>query len=351
LFSAALPTPNLLKSIEFIKINKLRGIWPKSPVWRPHQPHLTLGGRVSITPTELASQLILDAIIKSDNGLAVLDKNNIFLFYNTAFAGMFNLVDDYLVGKHFDELLTWEYHNRQGLTLKWDTLEKWLSYVNSSQRSSQYRHFEVDLRDGRWLLLSEQAHSSGALIVICTDISQQKITEAALRNAQAELQVLALTDELTGLANRRHFMQQLDLEIKRTNRNKKPLCLAMLDIDFFKKINDNHGHPMGDKILKHFSDFLIAHIRACDFAGRVGGEEFAILLPETEIVDAQRIIERIIKNMANEKIGEIRYTFSAGLMNFPHHINPDKNWILSRADKALYIAKSTGRNKVVVGEN
>lgn len=125
----------------------------------------------------------------------------------------------------------------------------------------------------------------------------------------------------------------------------------MLDIDFFKSINDNFGHPIGDKILMHFSQFLQTHFRASDVVGRLGGEEFAILLPDTSINDALQVVERAIKSLTSETSSDIQYSFSAGLASFPNDITLDSNWLLTQADRALYNAKSTGRNKVIAATN
>lgn len=303
---------------------------------------------MNIVPSEVASQLLLDAITMSANGLAVLNTENTILFHNTTFADMFKLAEESMVGRHFDEIMTWAYINRKSLNIEYNSLQEWLDHVHIMQRLSKHHQFEVDLTDGRWLLISEQTHTSGALIVLCSDITQQKHTELALIEAKAELQLLALTDDLTGLASRRSFMQYLEREINRSRRNHHPLCLAVLDIDFFKSINDNFGHPVGDKILMHFAQFLQIHFRVSDFVGRLSGEEFAILLPETKIDDALQVVERAIKSLTNEKLSDIQYSFSAGLASFPDDLSIDSNWLLTHADKALYIAKSTGRSKAVV---
>ena len=306
---------------------------------------------MNMVPSEVASQVLLDAITMSANGLAVLSADNTILFHNTTFAEMFKLVETSMVGRHFDEVLSWAYINRKSLNIEFNSLQEWLNYVHKMQRSNQYRQFEVDLTDGRWLLISEQTHTNGALIILCSDITKQKQTELALRDAQVELQRLALTDELTGLANRRYFMQQLEREINRSRRNHHPLCMAMLDIDFFKSINDNFGHAIGDKILMHFSQFLQTHFRASDVVGRLGGEEFAILLPETKIDDALQVVERAINSLTNEKLSDIQYSFSAGLASFPDDLTIDSNWLLTQADKALHSAKSSGKSKAIIAVN
>jgi diguanylate cyclase (GGDEF)-like protein len=306
---------------------------------------------MNIVPPEVDRQLLLDAFTMSTNGLAVLNADNTILFHNTTFIDMFKLTESPMIGRHFNEIMTWMYINRRSMNSEFPSLQEWLDYLHNMQGSPHYRQFEVELTDGRWLLIAEQTHVDGATIILCSDITQQKNTELSLRDAQAELQLLAQTDELTGLANRRYFMQHLEREINRSRRHHHPLCLAMLDIDFFKNINDDFGHLIGDKILMHFAQFLQTHFRASDFVGRLGGEEFAILLPETKVEDAFQVIDRAIKSVSNEKLSDIQYSFSAGLATFPDDLTIDSNWLLARANKALHIAKSTGRSKAVISEN
>lgn len=233
--------------------------------------------------------------------------------------------------------------------------------------------------DGCWLQLSEQVYHNGDMVIVCTDITQLKQVEFALRNAQTELNRLALTDELTGIANRRHFFQQLEHEIKRLGRLQLPLCLVMMDIDNFKLVNDRYGHQVGDKILQHFTQFISTRTRPYDIFGRLGGEEFALLLPETTVDTAQKIVMRMMSSLANEDISAIvadfQYQFSAGVSALTpviirHSIDnstdiadveqvalpigtgsqcrSDAEKLVAEADKALYHAKTLGRNRAVI---
>ncbi len=301
-------------------------------------------------PAASLSEILLRDAVDSDNGIAVLDANNIFLFHNRAFACMFGFPDGAMLGKHYDDMMAWAYTHRSGPLIEAASLDEWLAHVHSRQRSARFRAFEVDLIDGRWLLLTEQVHAGGEMVVLCTDISHQKKIEFELKQAHADLQRLALTDELTGMPNRRHFFQQLDAELARARRYRHPMCLAMLDLDHFKRVNDRHGHPAGDAVLRHFAAFMRQHLRAVDMIGRLGGEEFAILLPETGVEEALFVLRRMVEQLALQTVEAVApgftYTFSGGVAAADDANSVDCQWLLAGADQAMYQAKSGGRNRV-----
>lgn len=291
-------------------------------------------------------------VAHSENGVAVMDADDRILYHNRTFAAMFGFEEHPMIGHSHDEMMTWMFNSKAGTNIVKATLQEWLDHVHSRYRSSPFRSFEVDLTDGRWLLLTEQIHPSGKLVVICTDITRLKETELALRAAHAEVERLALTDELTGVPNRRHFLSRMEQEYERAKRYRHPLSLAMLDLDHFKRVNDLHGHPAGDLVLKHFAGLLRDQLRSEDLVGRLGGEEFALLLPETEQEGALQVLERIRQRLAGSALDNIAsgfaYTFSAGVaMLLPNEAPPCKDWI-READQALYQAKNAGRNRTVV---
>lgn len=168
------------------------------------------------------------------------------------------------------------------------------------------------------------------------------------RNARNELEHRAYSDYLTGLANRRYFIEQAELELSRCDRYEGKLSLIMLDIDFFKKINDTYGHNIGDLVLQKIADISRTILRDIDIIGRIGGEEFAILLPETTLEDSVKVAERLRIEISNaavliEKEKEVKFTSSFGVV-FTSKSNIDD--LLVKADKALYKAKNGGRNRV-----
>ncbi len=168
-----------------------------------------------------------------------------------------------------------------------------------------------------------------------------------------KVQELALTDGLTKLFVRRHFLKRLGEEIERSKRHKLPITLLMADIDYFKKCNDTYGHLVGDVVLRKISDIIRDNTREVDLAGRYGGEEFCVALPESDMEGARHVAERIRLATEREKIRaydeNIQTTISIGLSLYPKDSKEIKG-LIDTADKALYKAKNTGRNKVCVYE-
>jgi diguanylate cyclase (GGDEF)-like protein len=163
---------------------------------------------------------------------------------------------------------------------------------------------------------------------------------------------LAFTDFLTGMKTRGYFEQQLDLEIKRSERRGTPLALVMIDLDFFKKLNDGYGHHVGDQLLRDLSTLLMKDMREVDTVARYGGEEFVIILPETNEASAVQVAQRIRKSVAKAK-------FFAGSPDHVEHLTISvgiavlgqdaqfKKDLIETSDTALYEAKARGRNQVI----
>ncbi len=172
----------------------------------------------------------------------------------------------------------------------------------------------------------------------------------ALKESEERLRRLSITDPLTGVSNRRHFVEAAEQELARARRHGWPVTLLMLDLDHFKSINDTHGHAVGDEALRTFTAAGRALLRENDLLGRTGGEEFAILLPETDIAGARMVAERIRRRTAELAVpagGEtVRFTVSIGVACCAAGTR-DVDAMLSSADEALYRAKAAGRNRVV----
>lgn len=172
----------------------------------------------------------------------------------------------------------------------------------------------------------------------------------ALTGALAQIGHLATHDELTGLVNRRRMTELMAVEQLRCARNERPLILALLDLDHFKHINDNHGHAMGDQVLRAFAATIQATLRSTDVLARWGGEEFVLMLYDTDPASAAPLLERVrlavqaLETRAPERV--LRATVSIGLaIGEPGEA---VEHVLERADEALYLAKAHGRNRVVV---
>lgn len=180
---------------------------------------------------------------------------------------------------------------------------------------------------------------------VTRDIRERKILEA-------ELHRLATTDALTGLWNRRAFLDRLGSDIARSLRYGRPMTLAMVDLDHFKRINDRYGHAVGDDVLVAFADVCRTALRDADVVGRLGGEEFAVLLPETAIRRATATAERLREAVAALSVPagdeQVHPTASIGLAQLGP--GDDASRLMARADHALYAAKEQGRNRVVAAE-
>ncbi len=183
--------------------------------------------------------------------------------------------------------------------------------------------------------------------------SRHLITTVRNRASRARnLKSRMVRDSLTGLYNHTHILQLLEDCAFRARREGKPLSFAMLDIDHFKKVNDSHGHPMGDRVIKSLALFLKQRLRKTDFIGRYGGEEFAIVMPDTDIAAAHAVLDEI-----RERFAEIHYpaqpqdlccTFSAGAVQMTD--SSDSLSMATQADEALYRAKGAGRNRIQIVE-
>ncbi len=172
-----------------------------------------------------------------------------------------------------------------------------------------------------------------------------------LTKAYEMLRIEANTDPLTQVSNRRRFLKTLDEEFDRARRYEHPMSVAMLDIDHFKRVNDTHGHEAGDTALRALSGLLVSEFRTIDLVGRLGGEEFALVFPETELAGALNACERLHANIEAAEIpvdeSKIAITASIGLASMSSDV-PNGSALLKRADALLYVAKSNGRNQIVV---
>ena len=230
--------------------------------------------------------------------------------------------------------------------LRRTAIEKYLS----GEKSIYTCEFRTKCRDGTWrwihargMLVSHTADGKPLrMIGVHTDISERKKAEEALIH-------IANTDFLTGVSNRRRFLEDLETELSRGKRTGRSAVLLMVDIDHFKNINDTYGHAAGDKVLKHFTELSMGNLRRADRFGRLGGEEFAFLLPETDIASAWHFADRFRRIVADTPAqtseGPVSFTVSIGLAVCGASDSTIDS-ILARADAALYLAKESGRNRV-----
>lgn len=198
--------------------------------------------------------------------------------------------------------------------------------------------------------LQSKTHLSCSQIERISNYTYEELQDTikTLQRENERLKQLAFYDSLTNLPNKQFFYQILNRETQRTIRYNSPLCLAIGDIDYFKKINDNYGHIVGDDILKEFAKVLQDNLRSVDFPARFGGEEFTIIFPDTDLESAfsstERIREKIESNRFLNHIYDIKLTASFGLTSF--YKDEKISEFIERADQLLYKAKENGRNRV-----
>ncbi len=171
-----------------------------------------------------------------------------------------------------------------------------------------------------------------------------------LQEANARLERLAVTDGLTGVFNHRRFQETMQAELVRAERHRRPVSVLMVDVDFFKKVNDTLGHPAGDDLLRRLAQVLGQDLRQTDLIARYGGEEFAVILPETSKTEAMQVAERM-RVAVEERINAEgnwpnRVTVSIGVATYPED-GKEGEQILVAADQAMYVAKRQGRNRVI----
>jgi diguanylate cyclase (GGDEF)-like protein len=213
-------------------------------------------------------------------------------------------------------------------------------YEKAISDSTQYYHISCS----RSLDVSDKFQGS---IIVIEDITNRKMLEK-------ELEKLATTDPLTGAKNRRSFLQLFEQEISRFQRYKKPFGLLILDIDHFKIINDTYGHDTGDKVIKNLVIESMSVLRDSDIFARWGGEEFIILLPESNVHEASTVAERLRSKLSKVELTSkdeilITYTVSIGLRVVnQEETDVNVSEIIREADKALYTAKKRGRDRVVM---
>jgi two-component system cell cycle response regulator len=221
-----------------------------------------------------------------------------------------------------------------------------LAIVEQDERQRSLKALEIGVND----LLLRPIDPEEMAARVKTLIRQKRYTDFLRNNLDHSLE-LAVTDPLTGLHNRRYMSGQLQALVRRASQGGEPVGALLVDIDYFKRINDSFGHDVGDEVLREFAVRLATNVRAIDLACRYGGEEFVVIMPDTTLEDASRIAERLRLHVAGAPFRvpglsePLAVTISIGVACTSGEDTPDA--LLKRADEAVYAAKAGGRNQVV----
>ncbi|MCX5493647.1 GGDEF domain-containing protein [Kaistia dalseonensis] len=253
----------------------------------------------------------------------------------------------------WSELMRRNFLLGRGTVIRNPDFEAWLFSTQARRGKAGFRAFETDVVDGRWFWMTETVQADGWMLCIASDVTELKAEDRAVRQDRDFAIKTAHTDDLTGAANRRYVMARIDDMLDRPAEPRTVLgCVAILDLDNFKVINDRFGHLTGDLVLTDFARRIQQQIRRTDCFGRVGGEEFMLVLPNTSIEQANLIAERMLAvvraSMPFPERPDFRYSFSAGIAA---GLESDTvSSLYARADSALYLAKVAGRNRIHIAE-
>jgi diguanylate cyclase (GGDEF)-like protein len=286
------------------------------------------------------------ALDQSEVAVVLLDSEMRAQFANRAFRRLWHLSD--MLAERKPAFVGLMYHGRDVKTFIQPAGQSdFIAQETARIRTGDENPVEIRLTNGEVVRSRCKALADGGRMVTYGNVSD------LVRSAD-EMADLAMKDALTGIYNRRHFMLRLDSEWKRNRRYGRPLSLLLLDIDHFKSINDRYGHDIGDQVIVAIARLCGTQTRDSDVAARIGGEEFAILLPETDLAEARAVAERL-RAAADEQplassAGPIAVTVSIGTA-LADGKTAGSAGFMKRADEALYAAKRGGRNCIAVAQD
>ncbi|MCZ7485077.1 diguanylate cyclase domain-containing protein [Rhizobium rhizogenes] len=291
---------------------------------------------------------LLNLMEASQQGYALFDGSDELRFANTVFRKALGIGPaDF---PSWVDLMRSGYRSSTGTAIETADFELWLRSARTRRGKLPFRTIETGLNDGRWVLTTETTSPGGWMLCVVTDISELGIELRDLRQERDRALKSALSDELTGLGNRRYAMDSLNHML---GPNKaQALAVIIMDIDHFKSVNDRFGHAYGDLVLKDFAARLSASVGRDDLVGRIGGEEFLLVLSGSRMHIAETVMRELLSSLADASpfgdMPDFRYSCSAGIA----FANPGESAsdVLRRADTALYEAKNTGRNRFVIYE-
>ena len=306
---------------------------------------------------------LIDMIQNIDVGLVVLDLEMNIKVWNGFMENHSGLIATNVVDKKLNKLFeelpeVWLQQKINSVCLlknkaftTWEQrpyLFKFKSYRPITSRA------EFMYQNVTFLPLTDITGQVTQICMIISDVTDVALNRQAFQEANSKLEDLSHTDSLTQLYNQGYWRECCCNEYKRHTRTQQPSAMIMLDIDHFKKVNDTYGHPFGDEVIREVANCLRNNMRETDIAGRYGGEEFTLILVDTNLENAQIVAERIrlaIKNTKFSYQGEpVQVTASLGVAHITKTIPDYQTWIKT-ADLGLYIAKDSGRDKIGISEH
>ncbi|MDO3431917.1 GGDEF domain-containing protein [Rhizobium sp. CBN3] len=288
---------------------------------------------------------LLHLSAQTETLMAVYDGDDRLRYANSAFRSAYFIEPEET--PLWPDLMRRNFDLGRGTVIRTDNFEEWLRSTQSRRGKIGYRAFETDLSDGRWLWMTEAVQKNGWMLCIASDITRLRAHGRTVRQDRDQAIKASYTDELTGVANRRFVMARVE-DMLEAVRHGSSGCLAVFDIDNFKRINDRLGHHAGDLVLRDFAHRIHQNVRRNDCFGRVGGEEFLLVMPATSPEDALAMVERMLTVIRFSRplpdSPDFSYTCSAGIAAcVPTDSAPE---LYRRADQALYDAKMSGRDRV-----
>ena len=311
-------------------------------------------------PTFQDLHWLLDVLQSADIGILVLDdKHNIEIF-NRFMQVHSGITGEHAVGSNIFDLFPYlddEWFIRR-VSSAFDLGVP--VYTTYQQRASVFDfplklpiHHETGsmYQNSTFVPLRSSTDVVEKIAIVIYDVTSTAVNSEKLELAKEQLLYLSRTDKLTGLSNRGYWQECLEQEYQRNLRSEEPSTLVMLDIDHFKKVNDTYGHTVGDQAICQVSSMLLKLTRTIDICGRYGGEEFSVILPNTDEEGAkvfcERLREAVEKHVLHIADDEISFTISLGVAVLNDTIGNSHDWLVC-ADKALYLSKQNGRNRTSV---
>ena len=308
-----------------------------------------LGGAALALALPPAQATVADRLLRqlgdTDVAVALFDPQERLAYANRCFRQAHGLGPD--TTPSWEEIMRDAHHRQIGLLIETHDIEAWLAQVRQRYRRTPRRVFESDFSHGRWMRVTEETAPDGWQLCVMNDVTSLKVNEAELRRTRDAALAASVTDPLTGLPNRRHVFDRLQALMSQAVELRLPLTVAVIDIDLFKQVNDHYGHSTGDSVLVAFARTLSGLLRQGDVLGRIGGEEFLMVLANGGQVGAERVLAESRAALQATVLAaghpELRVNFSAGVAVALAGDTADTLW--QRADRGLLEAKAAGRGR------